>query len=402
MFQKIAESFFLATTSVLFFFLLIEICLSSYYYFAEIRPRKKALEKRLEIGTYFANTLTLSARTGYTFKNPFLNFRYIPNIDIGEANFRVGPIPEEFSQKYSVEDLVLPVNEFGFIKTADPKYNPFKSYPDTYKILCIGGSTMAGWGTNYLDSIPSYLFKRLREEGLKVQVINAGVTSNGTFREFQYYALELVNLEPDIVIYLDGVNDRVGDHAVSLKTPDVIHPKKMVALYAFLDAFLPNTKKIIEVLEKKKPKTKEHVEVENYFKMLRDNYNITMENTLRNIIGISIANDVVTIMELQPHLATKNPDDFSPYEQFVYKDTYGPHHVNMYPEQREIYSRVKNMYKDYPKISVLDMTEIFYGNKNTVYFDKVHYSASGNKVIANSFAEEILRIIRTLKLKPKT
>jgi acyl-CoA thioesterase-1 len=73
-------------------------------------------------------------------------------------------------------------------------------------IICIGDSLTAGYGVNETDTYPAQLEHRLRAEGFRLRVLNAGIsgeTSSGAHSRITW----LLKLKPDIIILETGAND---------------------------------------------------------------------------------------------------------------------------------------------------------------------------------------------------
>lgn len=73
-------------------------------------------------------------------------------------------------------------------------------------IICVGDSLTAGYGVKETDAYPAQLENKLRPEGYRWRVINAGIsgeTSSGTYSRITW----LLKLKPDIVILETGSND---------------------------------------------------------------------------------------------------------------------------------------------------------------------------------------------------
>jgi acyl-CoA thioesterase-1 len=73
-------------------------------------------------------------------------------------------------------------------------------------IICVGDSLTAGYGVKETDAYPAQLENKLRSEGYRWHVINAGIsgeTSSGTRSRITW----LLKLKPDIVILETGAND---------------------------------------------------------------------------------------------------------------------------------------------------------------------------------------------------
>jgi len=76
----------------------------------------------------------------------------------------------------------------------------------TGTIVALGDSLTAGYGVKEKESYPVRIEKKLREAGLNLRVINAGI-SGETSGETLSRINAVLNLEPDIVILEIGVND---------------------------------------------------------------------------------------------------------------------------------------------------------------------------------------------------
>jgi acyl-CoA thioesterase-1 len=73
-------------------------------------------------------------------------------------------------------------------------------------IICVGDSLTTGYGIRGEDTYPAQLENKLRAEGYRWRVINAGIsgeTSSGTQSRITW----LLKLKPDIVILETGAND---------------------------------------------------------------------------------------------------------------------------------------------------------------------------------------------------
>lgn len=80
---------------------------------------------------------------------------------------------------------------------------------DTYRIVCLGGSTTYGDGVkDYKLSYPYLLQGFLRQNGYpSVEVINAGAGNYSSFESLINLSLRVLELEPDMIIIYHGIND---------------------------------------------------------------------------------------------------------------------------------------------------------------------------------------------------
>lgn len=89
-------------------------------------------------------------------------------------------------------------------ESARPSTAPPPAYQGT--IVCMGNSLTAGYGLEETNAYPSLLEARLRAEGFRYRVVNAGVsgeTSSGALSRLNW----MLTLDPDIVILETGAND---------------------------------------------------------------------------------------------------------------------------------------------------------------------------------------------------
>jgi len=80
----------------------------------------------------------------------------------------------------------------------------------TIRVICVGASTTFGHSApSDATTWPRLLEGKLREAlpGQTIQVINAGVPGYTTFHNLPNLALRLLPLEPDVVVFYQGVND---------------------------------------------------------------------------------------------------------------------------------------------------------------------------------------------------
>lgn len=98
-----------------------------------------------------------------------------------------------------------------------PRYKRDKP-DDVLRIIVLGGSTLASFGSSPFDSIPGHLQRMLGNNGsdgdkkVRFEVINAGVGGYNSAQEYLYLMSELVYYKPDIVVFYDGWNESINRH----------------------------------------------------------------------------------------------------------------------------------------------------------------------------------------------
>jgi lysophospholipase L1-like esterase len=84
---------------------------------------------------------------------------------------------------------------------------------DRVRIAAIGGSTTYGVGVNDWETWPYYLDSLL---GDKAEVLNLGIPGHSTVEHIIFTALQLREIDPDVVIIHAGLNDLRNGHAPQL------------------------------------------------------------------------------------------------------------------------------------------------------------------------------------------
>jgi lysophospholipase L1-like esterase len=80
--------------------------------------------------------------------------------------------------------------------------------PGTIRVIAVGGSTVYGALSDDSETLPMQLEAALRRQlGPRVEVINAGVPGFYALSEAIYVKRDLLTLSPDAIVVLDGLND---------------------------------------------------------------------------------------------------------------------------------------------------------------------------------------------------
>jgi len=83
-------------------------------------------------------------------------------------------------------------------------------FPDKgsiYRIIAIGGSSTIRIESNERETWPSQLQKFVTEGGHSVEVINCGIGASASDHHLKMIGSEIVEYEPDIILYYAGRND---------------------------------------------------------------------------------------------------------------------------------------------------------------------------------------------------
>ena len=125
--------------------------------------------------------------------------------------WRFAPDASAFNNRYTTDHN-------GFIVDVDDPQIELQKPVDTYRVIILGGSTVAGVSApRPSQNIVGMLRKGIRERGLtgpngkRVEVINAGVAGYNSAQEYLYFVSDLLFFRPDLVIAYDGWNDSTYD-----------------------------------------------------------------------------------------------------------------------------------------------------------------------------------------------
>jgi lysophospholipase L1-like esterase len=127
--------------------------------------------------------------------HPYLAYRERPSWDSRIEDYKD---PSKFAQVHH--------NSLGF----RGRETTWEKPPGVFRIVCVGGSSTYGH-TESADATtwPARLEHHLRaaRPDLNIEVINGGASGYSTFESLINLELRLVDFQPDLVIYYEGIND---------------------------------------------------------------------------------------------------------------------------------------------------------------------------------------------------
>jgi lysophospholipase L1-like esterase len=88
----------------------------------------------------------------------------------------------------------------------DREISPHKT-PGVRRLLVLGDSMTFGWGAAEEDTYPRTLERLLNRDGIRYEVINAGVGNYNSAQEFAYFKTRGIGLQPDELILGFYIND---------------------------------------------------------------------------------------------------------------------------------------------------------------------------------------------------
>jgi lysophospholipase L1-like esterase len=319
----------------------------------------------------------------------------------------------------------ISTNAQGFRGTVD--YG--EKAPGTLRVVVLGGSAVWGPLVHDDETTPAYLQEELEAQlGRPVEVINSGVTSERSSEELRRLIAYILPLKPDVVVVYDGRNDLFFGNSPKwdvAKTPAVQNHEALVQQQR-ADSLAALTNQVWE--------TSLH-----YSKFL------STLNTLSRVIGERLQASAASALAAEPpapatEVATTTPSSSSVStgpQVLAYQEAIAAYKTNLRhmaillksedivpifalqailqsgvkpltPEEEVILQRltpaIKTTISYYPDLQVffrefpeteagvvaLDYTRVFADVPDLMYYDDVHYTPQGNKIIAQRLADDIV------------
>jgi hypothetical protein len=313
--------------------------------------------------------------------------------------------------------------------------NPLKVYntpkeEDTFRIIILGGSTVAGIGSSdQQEALPSLLQNLLRlkyvaagYEAKKFEVINGGVGGYYTELELLHYLSTLRQLEPNLVISYNGWNDsNILNKLISNRRNNYtmfessVHQRNNQILsdyfhfwptlarsfslafrsaYNFFDGFaiihIP-LRAVNSLFTQSQGAEQRHAGSRKVPFSMESVERYT--NNIEILTMINLLDGVQSAWFMQPlvGLGNKPPSKFRE-KAFLELEK------NVVEQRRQFYKST------YPKMAVLtkkysgglplcaaSLIDVFDGNPDTLYEDSGHLLGKGNKIVAERIGEEMAR-----------
>ncbi len=316
---------------------------------------------------------------------------YPDNSPIGELSYFWDPYIG-FRFKPDQKTLNRTIDNYGFHN--DKVYS--KEKPENIiRIMLLGGSVAEGRADS--ETITHYLENNFKKIKPNIEVINCGITRMMSTQERILFINEVLDFKPDIVLFLDGVNEF---------TPLRYNLKPGEYFYWFIGQYGISGGQPFSILFKNfliKIKLKlieSSVIFRIFFQLLGDDtqfsgknikdddINKAVEIYLKNVDIIRLiatAKNIKTLFFIQPILFDKK--FFSLEEKYI---------IDKMP------SRVKYLYiSGYEKLKKISkeknlilLTDIFDNEKKQIFIDFCHLKPKGNEIVSLKMMDEILKLIK--------
>jgi hypothetical protein len=319
------------------------------------------------------------------------------------------------------------------------------------RILMLGGSTMASFGTSPFDSIAGHAQRVLTSERwsgtpeMRYEVINAGVGAYNSAQEYLYLMSELVNYQPDIVVFYDGWNDSRNGHGHFSDAYDAhLRKAKKFQPVPFSSVRLKRHRDLSKLIEqsygpagaavilkdaisrsirnrwrhtgirywgrkyqfrknwksfwksafsifKKTKKRSSRIEA------IKDDYDPrtlkVYEENIRRSAALSGIHGFKVLFALQPIIGVDGKSYAPGREQnWVNSDIEKAKILRrklFYNSARLGLAALFDEYADQKNICISDMSRVFKGNKEPLYVDEGHLNSRGNKIVAAAIVNKL-------------
>ena len=355
--------------NVLIVFIILEIALSIIYNYKDYKSYKNTLDLKIE------------AKIHESMQDDEIRAMYHEFLDLDmqwEPYIHYAHKP--YNGKYNI------IDNNGWRQTSqfsDP------TAINTLKIFCFGGSTMYGFGASNDNTIPSLLSKELskRYKNTNFTVTNYGVYGLNRRQEHMILDNEIIDGNiPDIVIFLDGVNEVLSAHQnndIGIPTNSFNRHLEFNSAKSYknkikLLALSSHTNRFIKYLKKKLRSPSTSINTDKLSLKIAENYRFLAMSSkyYEDMHPIKVFNFIQPTLFSKKKLSTyeKKLDPNQLYLRDIYKTTYN------YLKKDTVLNNLSS-YKD--------LSTIFDTTNTTVFTDFCHTTEKGNKIIAEKISAYI-------------
>lgn len=264
-------------------------------------------------------------------------------------------------------------------------YFEIKKARNIYRIVTLGGSTTAGLHENGL-TYPRILERMLNQsKGSKksFQVINAGMWGYNTCQVKTRFKNEIVDLNPDMILLMSGWNDINKFRSIGIKRSDQYcenhHPLLIKSnIFRWLRFTIGNRIK----------KTNSELG----FKVLEKNIKF-YESNLREIAETTQKENIKLVFVGLPGVYENNgKEDYQDYIQFI---SMNPDEITYRQQALLSANKIKvKLAREYSHASFVENgLSINIPAKNDFFFDTIHPTGSGNRIMAFRLLEPIMGLV---------
>ena len=290
--------------------------------------------------------------------------------------------------------LYKTIDGVTYINSRHGETYPLNKPANTFRIVCIGGSTTEDFveGIHYPKVLESLLRERLHREN--IEVINLGNSAYATPHFIILLALDVISWKPDLVILSENVND-LGAMYFPNFTFDYSHKySNPFYLPDYASRFtIPNVlfqhSRLYWFMYHRIHKARPHpLQRKSYGDIPTPQSSSVFKRNLQSFVTLAQANRIKVLLASQP---------FQPSEEFYLRHmVYKPYNnVAVYPLHNEVVSHHKYFNKIIENVATetnsfyLDNDAILNGQED-YFVDPVHYTRKGIEKMADNYANYII------------
>ena len=281
-----------------------------------------------------------------------------------------------------------------------------KKEKNEFRIALFGDSRVLGFSVKKEDAIPSIIEKNLRKRFKRnITVLNMGVEAYDLQREIAAARYYNEKIEPDMVVFYSAINDLrgtfiygniswepfKGDETLPQSIDESVYNKIRV-LNTLKQTYISDRAKITARIQKSDFAV---LPIQVQKEEFAEKFPETFLGRISDAAGYFDKLGILSVFILTPQVQIKKPlSDIE--KQILYLNEIAFPGINLF--SLKCISGVKNALKT-GKYSgnIIDYSEIFNGNPDTVFYDGVHYTPEALRVEADKITEDIAKILENGK-----
>jgi len=268
--------------------------------------------------------------------------------------------------------------------------------PGVLRVVCLGDSRTFGiWQDvarfRFDNAYPSVLESLLRNHGIAVEVVNAGVVGYTSAHGLRQLITRVLQLEPDIVVVAFGFNDHSLSWNTALRCHEPHNALTRDLLYGLSDLrMLEFGMSVYQGITtwQPPPLTVPWVEPDEYVYNLRRFVQVSAAYGV-HLIFLNLPLRAIELGDSVPAFPSSGPTPANPYEIYGARDLAGLHRVD------QSYRAIMAGVAAGTSTPVADAVSAFAANRGVPLFgryDLVHWNAAGAQVVATTVYEKVMQL----------
>ena len=396
MFKKLSFYFF----TIIILISLIEIFLFFFLNY-QWNSKPRPLGENNEVSKYYKNFHPLFKNNSNLYKPIIIQNDYLP--------YSLGPKSYLYRNYGNGKETLIKTDELNFVHNGDQNYNfKFleKKKDNEKRILFVGGSTTFGTGASKNENTyPAQVGKIINSKFKNKHnflFLNAGVLGFNTQAEHVYLKKYLLDLQPDLIIFLDGSND--AHLSLIQKEFDKNYHKMEISKTRKNMFSFPQKLLLLNLCNRVYIKIQEIINSYNFKnKILKSHYHKKagdiMKKNLKNTIDLLKKNNIKGIFYLQPNLFTKkniNLNDKILLERLeIKRPGFKKNFLLHYNDFKKVYNQLRDENRNNSGIVIRDISNLI-ETKNNLKFNYVswaHFDDIGYNSLAKIISLDIEKIL---------